>query len=330
MTHLYPSAALFLAITLSGCGGGNSPPDASPEILRIVSDFTFTRDLDNVRLVVAKPNVTIDLAGHTLTTRGAYTGISILASNVTVRNGRITGMGYATGIQVQSCVREADIAPMQEQGAAYESVLYARCIKGTVIEDMTLTRLRMGVYLSDYTQDAVLSRLNASNNDRMGVYLAPSTRGNTVQDSVFTNNGYREVEDAGRPRGSISCDGCVYNVFARNVFQIVDKPYKRVRTVFPSRNYRVPELEFYRNCGEPTFGLAVAMPRIQGADHNLITDNTFKNVGLAIHFQYRQQHQLSNCVPPGYADKSDYNTVSNSRRVGTGVYVLDDGVGNVF
>ena len=80
------------------------------------------------------------------------------------------------------------------------------------------------------------------------------------------------------------------------------------------------------DCGETNFH-GMIQPRLQGADHNLIENNTFKGTTLGIWLQYREHDNLKSCAGR-YPDQANYNTLKGNRYINVKREWRDDGIGN--
>lgn len=158
----------------------------------------------------------------------------------------------------------------------------------------------------------------------MAIYLDAGSKNNIIKNNIFYNNGFRKIEDKGRRRGHISIDSSISNSIISNKFTdtTVKKAYKD-----NNKNYLVPVIELYRNCGEPTKNLDIIVPRLHGADNNIISNNEFNTSGLGIWFKYREHDQLDSCIA-NYLDKADNNTAINN--VFKCISVYDNGINNTW
>ncbi|MEJ2367661.1 MAG: right-handed parallel beta-helix repeat-containing protein [Acidobacteriota bacterium] len=97
---MVPAASVFAS-------GGRIPVYQPGTVIQASGSYYLTRDLDGTALssdviTIQADDVTLDLNGHTLTAAAGYAGVSCdLHSNVTVRNGSVSGGTY--GISLTSC-----------------------------------------------------------------------------------------------------------------------------------------------------------------------------------------------------------------------------------
>ena len=315
---------ILLSLFMISCmeNSKNTNPNKPSEIITISSNFIFENDSYGKQYIINTDNINVNLNGKSIDNNGEYASFIINASNVTIRNGMMKGTGFETGIYLSSCVSINDVEPLNTQGFNYEKTIYNRCDTNTTIDNIKFDNLRTGIYVADYNYSNKIINNKFSNIDRMAIYLSPGSYNNSIKNNSFVNIGYRHIESYGRPRGSISFDSSYGNIVANNYFK--SNP-KWVNTF--SKEYRVPELEFYRNCGETTFG-DIPLPRLHGADSNKIINNTFEQVGLVAWFKYRDHHNI--CSNVIYADKSDNNSITGSKLINIGDFVYDEGTNNIW
>ena len=314
---------LLLLLTFVGCSDRNVNNTSPAKVVNITENTMLSESSRNVQYVIRKNGVTLDLGGLTHYSNGEYAIIKVQSSNVTVKNGSLKGLGFATGINVQTCVRLSDVDPLKNSPENHEPLIYDRCNKGSSIQSVKFENLKTGVYISSYVSNSKIENSNFVNIDRMAIYLDAGSKDTIIENNRFENIGFRHIEDYGRPRGSISIDSSYDNIIIRNYFNSQPKFSKKLLNP-----YRIPELEFYRNCGEPTFG-DVPLPRIHGADNNTITNNTFENVGLVAWFKYRNHDQLGSCVG-NYPDQSNNNNLIGSTLINVEEFVYDEGENNTW
>ena len=301
---------------------------------RIVNDnIVLTNDIINTSLVVTKPNITVDLNNHKLTS--IYDGalIEIRAKNVTIKNGTISSSygikNPPTGVAFVHDLTNNDLPLIINEN--YENTLRSRSpSQNGTVSNVAFENLETGVYVHPYVSNIKIENSKFWNNQRMGVYLDSGSRNNLLLNNNFNNNGMRWGEDKWgvdykRRRGHLSIDASAYNTIKGNHFEDNSK-----RDAYPlkSNNYPVPAIELYRNCGEANFNGRV-LPRLQGANNNVFEENTFKDIKLALWFRYRHHDQIGGCVG-GYEDESNNNIVINSILENTNEHVRDEGANNTF
>lgn len=97
---MVPAASVFAS-------GGRIPVYQPGTVIQASGSYYLTRDLDGSALsadviTIQADDVTLDLNGHTITAATGYAGVSCdLHSNVTVRNGSVSGGTYA--VSLASC-----------------------------------------------------------------------------------------------------------------------------------------------------------------------------------------------------------------------------------
>lgn len=314
----------ILILSLYGCNDNKISNDNKPDNTTVISsNTTLLTNKFNSQYIITKDNITLDLNGKTIYAKGEYAVIIVRASGVIVKNGTIKGAGFATGINTQSCVNINDVDPLNSHPAKHEPLIYQRCNKGLIVDSVKFEDLKTGVYISSYVSDSKIKNSAFKNIDRMAIYLDAGSKNTIIQNNIFKDIGYRNIENYGRPRGSISIDSSYNNTISNNTFNSKPKFSKKL-----FNNYRIPELELYRNCGEKTFG-DIPLPRIHGADNNIIKNNTFTNVGLVTWFKYRDHDQIGSCVG-NYPDQSNNNSITGSTLENVEQFVIDEGVGNTW
>ncbi len=324
------AAAPFLAtgLTLISCDD-NAGPDQIAAVVEVTEDTVLCRDYTNVKFVIKKDNVSLDLGGHTLTNNTDNVTIAVhpKLKNVEISNGVIDGKWSGSGIHFNSTYRPAIIPDILNNTNATENLLWSDNAHGnSSVHDIVFNNIATSVYVDHYISGVHIFDNRFEHNERMAIYLDASSRENVIERNYFLDNGFRPNELFKRRRGHISVDGSMYNVIRDNTF--TDTERKRAY-LFPVEEYDVPAIEFYRNCGQVDSDGGI-FPRLHGADHNQLSDNVFNGVALAIWFRYREHDQLASCNPVRYPDKADYNTVVNSTLNGVDQYVIDEGVGNAF
>lgn len=318
---------LFLFISLLyGCNdGSNVKLEPIKENIKINKSVSLTRNYENTTFTISGNDIVFDLNGFELKNNSNNITIFIAnkSTNVVIKGGTITGNGYATGIHISACVTENDAIQLTKIGSTYEPIIYDKCSNNIRIREMKFSKLRTGVYVANYTYNNLIINSVFNNIDRMAIYLDAGSKNTTIKNNIFFNNGFRSIEDSGRRRGHISIDSSIYNTIENNKF--TDTKIKKAYVNYNTKDYLVPVIELYRNCGEKTPNWNTILPRLNGADYNTINNNEFNTQGLGIWFKYRDHDQLSSCVA-NYPDKSDNNTALGNSFSGISIY--DDGINN--
>ena len=331
ITHMMILNKLFITlastiapIMLISCDDSKVSNNNKPlSTVKITDNLSFTSDRIGKQYIITQDNVTLDLGGHTIYADGEYAAIIVRASGVIIKNGTIKGAGFATGINIQSCVNLDDVDSLNNSPATHEPLIYERCNKGLIVDNIKFENLKTGVYISSYVSGSKIKNSDFKNIDRMAIYLDAGSKNTIIHHSTFIDIGYRDIENYGRPRGSISIDSSYANIISGNTFNSQPKFSKKLLN-----NYRIPELEFYRNCGEKSFG-DTPLPRIHGADNNVVKNNTFKNVGLVAWFKYRDHDQIGSCVG-NYPDQANNNSITGSTLENVEQFVIDEGKNNTW
>lgn len=323
--------ALILSIILFLVYGCNDRVSVTPQkitsIIEITSSTTLTKDYVNTQFIIKGNDIIFNLGSHTIKNYSDTATIVVAdkSSNVTIRNGQLEGNNLATGIYLISCVNENDAIQLTKLNMAYENTLYNRCSNNINIRAIKFKELRTSIYVAAYISNVNIINNVFSDNDRMAIYLDTGSKNTVIKTNIFFNNGFRAVENKGRRRGHISIDASYNNIISTNKF--TDTKIKKAYVNYNSKDYLVPVIELYRNCGEKTVNWNTVLPRLHGADNNIIENNEFNTQGLGIWFKYREHDQLDSCVA-NYPDKSDNNIARNNTFSGTSVY--DDGNNNMW
>lgn len=314
---------------MSSCNDGANPSQIGA-VVEVTKDAVLCRDYTNVKFIISKSNVSLDLGGHTLTnnTNDVTVQVRPELKNVKVVNGTIKGKWTAGGVHFQSTYNMLNIPNIVNNQAVTENRLWAENAHGlSKVENIKFEGIKTSVYIEHYVSGINIRGNQFTDNERMAIYLDASSRQNQIENNHFLDNGFRLHEGFKRRRGHISVDGSTNNVISHNTFK---DTRKKQAYLFSFNNYAVPAIEFYRNCGEasPTGNI---FPRLHGADYNTLDSNTFDGTALAVWFKYRDHDQLSSCGNPvKYSDKADYNTITNSTLVNVDRYVIDEGIGNSY
>jgi hypothetical protein len=168
-----------------------------------------------------------------------------------------------------------------------------------------------GIYVDDYVSDVAIRRVSILRSDAMAIYLEHSSRGITIEDSLFENNSTIKKREA------IAIDSSANNIVRRNIF----------------RHNKAGGIFLYKNCQEHANTDAKQTRRWQGADSNLIENNVFEDEPIGVWIASRQSLDLRklDCGDPYYGEKyvldhAQDNTIRGNifRNVDRGVIVEDD------
>lgn len=327
---MYKKVLTFILslLTLTGCVEGSSPsPQPIIEQVSVVADTKLTRDYENTLFTIRGENITLDLNGHTIRnyTNGNAIHIASGSSRSAVINGTIESNSIGGGVYVGSCVDQKEFDELELSPDSYAAVIRNRCTSYVTISNMRFIKTITGVYVAPYTTYTTISNSYFADNERMAIYLDSGTAYNTIESNRFFDNGFRNNKGT-RKRGHISVDGSQHNTITSNTF--TDSSYKSAYPKYFSiigKNYSVPVIEFYKNCGEaPATGYI--LPRVHGANFNRVFENTFNNVSLVAWLKYRDHDQV--CDNVIYPDEANYNVFFENKLNNVGGYIQDDGIGN--
>ena len=315
-------------IGISGCDG-ESPSGGSTTVVVVSEDTTLDRDMHNTQFRIRGNGTDFNLNGHTLSfdTDGNHVILEAGYIGHGVSNGRLVGKHFGNGIYIASNVMESDV-PKLNQSIGHESVIYSRSSHNPFVRDMIIEGFNNGIYVSSYIVGADITNNRITKADNVGLYLDTATTGSTVTGNTFSDNGWREADSPfARKRGHLSVDASYDNTITVNTF--TDTKYKWALFGGGS-NYPAPMIELYRNCGEGNSDWTThpVLPRLHGADSNVISGNNFNGKGLAIWFAYRRHNNI--CNPVIYPDKADGNVATGNFFAPNVEHVRDDGVGNIY
>ncbi len=311
---------LLISLMFYGCGSTPTverPPDRK---IFLEENLTLQGDVSDVTYYIEKNGVVLDLNGYKIWNQHSGYAVRVRANNAVVKNGIIAGSNVTSGVYFTSCMIPEDIDLLAN--STYGGVIRDRCTHSGTVTGVRFVNVEQGVYVANYVTDILIHGNQFISTDRMGVYLDAGSQNSTISNNLFKDNGYRRASN-GRMRGDISIDSSQYNLITANRFEGNTRRYvQRSR----DRYYPVPAIEVYRNYGEPFVGGRFdgrVLPR-EGANYNEITNNTFTNQSLGIHFQYREQHPLG----VGWPDIADSNRASGNTFVDTDHQIFDDGKDN--
>jgi parallel beta-helix repeat protein len=154
----------------------------------ITQDTTLTQDLTNCTddgLVVAAPNVTLDLGGHTVAGWGNGAGIRIKADNVTVRNGRVTD--FFEGVFAEGSMYTSIAGGTVSNLTLRRDGISLLNAYGWTIDGNDIAWGRDGIYFYNADQTLVTSnRVARFTGD--GLYSVGASDGVTVSANKFVDN----------------------------------------------------------------------------------------------------------------------------------------------
>ncbi|WP_245916921.1 DUF7594 domain-containing protein [Nocardioides gansuensis] len=164
----------------------------------IVASTLVTNDLTNCLgdgLVIGAPNITVDLAGHTIDGVGLGVGIRIDGfGEVTVRNGSVTDFDY--GVQLNTGTARGLVEQLMltaNQVAAVELLDADGPAGGNTIKSNRLEGNGLGISLVNGTSGATVVGNTVLENAREGVVLHGSA-GNVLDGNQFVGGSDRAIE----------------------------------------------------------------------------------------------------------------------------------------
>lgn len=214
-------------------------------------------------VTISRSNVTFDCNGATLDGSGGQrTAITIIQPDdkgqtnppvirdITVKNCTIRNYpGGAIAIRNPYSGRAKQQSPDEVRERSPRNVV----IDGLRASNLSGAGVGIGRFVQGVTvQNAVFQDISSP-----AIYLSPSSAGNTIRNSQFTNIGTRD--NMGK-REALAVDGSIRNTITSNSF----------------RNGAAGGIFLYKNCGEND-----GFPRKEGASGNKITGNTFEDMPAA-------------------------------------------------
>lgn len=269
-------------------------------------------------------NVSLDLNGSTLTSRGLASAVNFLTSNpqnptrnVTVKNGTI--QGYGTALFINRVLTSEDLQALRANPQSYYPYIQQTATSRVTIDNLRFIKPQgSAIYIWTGNNRVTIKNTYITEAQGPAITLGVGSFGNVVVDNVIVNSGY--LDSQGRPREgrgmreAIAVDGSYDNRIARNTMQ---------------GNAR-GGVHLYSNCGEKFHTDPNYVPRIFDAERNLIRNNLIKDNGPggAVEIGKRVDWNLEDwdCAKPVYArfltfkyywDNSGYNRVEGNRGNGS-------------
>ena len=284
----------FIALALPLLTGCLAEPMFVDEIVSVTENITLDSDVLKTRYVVTTAGVVIDGSGYTINGRcnTDCIGLSIAADNVTVRN--VTVTGFDGGVSISRAA----------SGVTFENV--------NVVDNV-----QHGIYVDANASNFTCRECNLSDNGAMGIYLEYNTHGNVIENSVISNNGYRD-KDTGdwienlKNSKKDKREGLAIDASQSNVIRNTD-----------FHGNALAAITLYRNCGERGFR------REWGASYNTIQGGNFSDDILVA---ARQDRDLSewDCQEPYVlnnkfiTDDAEFNVIDGVTLEGNARIIIRD------
>ena len=252
-----------------------------------------SRCVYNASIVISDSDTVLDCSGATLDggdllkTAILINGRGKKINNVTIRNCRLVNF-VGRVINVTSGIPKWSLSKDIEKN-------YSVSPEKIVIDNVSVTGGRGGVYFDSYVTDSVLRNSVVRGADKVGIYLEQGSKGISILDNKIIKNGV-----SGRREG-VAIDSSANNLIKGNIFD-----GNGAGGVF-----------LYKNCGE-NFKSGKSVLRWQPSDHNRIVDNVFRSQPVGVWVASRQSRDLSKwgCGDPALDGRSRfYEDFANNNHV---------------
>jgi Ricin-type beta-trefoil lectin domain/Right handed beta helix region len=172
---------------------------------------------------------------------------------------------------------------------ATDAARYAAAPNRILIRNTKVTNANWSeIYVDAYSQNVTLDAVTVEDETGAGVYLEYASRKNVIKNSLFI--GKTDPTDFAKIRiglapAAIHVDGSASNLIANNTF----------------RRYG-GGVKLYKNCGEHGLnGGENSVPRLQGANNNVIRDNVFEDLTFGVGVAARQEQNSPDCGDDFYS-----------------------------
>lgn len=288
-----------------------------------------------VRFVLDSANTSLDCNGAQLSPReGEETNKSAITiapktdqaiSNIAVANCHVSGYGHALHIHQHTNPNiryvKGFIDPDANRALAPHDI--------RIINLSSRGSDNSGIFVGDHVHHVSFDRLTVMRSGTVGLYLEFGSQHNSIQHSVFIDNGYRTFKPN---REAISVDSSSFNRIKDNEFI----------------HNGAGGIQLYRNCfehaGDPS--RSNHFKRTESAANNVIEHNTFRDEPVGVWVASRQSRNLKGfeCgayplaetfIASYYIDSAKNNVIKDNTfiNVDQGIIVEDDGtqiIGNDF
>lgn len=141
---------LLISILIYGCNDiSNNNIEDITNIITINTSTTLTKNYKNTSFLIKGDNITFNLNGYTLINNSDKNTIIVenKSTNIKIFNGIISGNGYATGINIATCINNNSVKELENLKFLYENTLYDNCSNNIKINSIRFTNLRTGIYI---------------------------------------------------------------------------------------------------------------------------------------------------------------------------------------
>lgn len=237
--------------------------------------------------------------------------------NIAVANCHVSGYGHALHIRQKTNpnVRYAKgfIDPDANRALAPHDI--------RIVNLSSTNSGNSGIFVGDHVHHVSFDKLTIMRSGTVGLYLEFGSQYNTVQNSVFADNGYRSFKPN---REAIAVDSSSFNTIKDNQFI-----HNGAGAVF-----------LYRNCFEHANDASQSnhFKRTESAANNIISGNTFRDEPVGVWVASRQSRNLKGfecgayplaetMLASYYIDSAKNNIIKDNTfiNIDNGIIVEDDG-----
>ncbi|NQD58031.1 right-handed parallel beta-helix repeat-containing protein [Pseudomonas sp. CM25] len=217
--------------------------------------------------------------------------------NVEVSNCRLHGYDKAA-VMVTSGLSGEELAKDRDKS-------YTLAPSNIVLDGLEVSGSRgNGVHFNAYVNNSILKRSTIAKSRGVGVYLGQSSRGISIVDNKFIENG--GIDKPKGHREALAIDSSARNIVKGNIF---------------SKN-AAGAIFLYKNCGEK-FDRPGAVLRWQSSNDNLIESNVFKDEKVGVWVASRQSRDLSRWKcgdDPVSVDGKYYRDYANNNKIKNNIF----------
>lgn len=238
-------------------------------------------------------------------------------ANIAVANCHVQGYGHALNIRQKSNpnvrYNKGLIDPEANRALAPRDI--------RIINVSSNGSNNSGIFVGDHVQRVTFDQLRVARSGTVGLYLEFGSQHNTIQNSVFVDNGFRSFKPN---REAIAIDASGFNTIQNNEFI----------------HNGAGGVLLYRNCFEHADEPSRSnhFKRTESARDNIIKDNTFRDEPVGVWVASRQSRNLKGFACGAYPlaetllasyhiDSAKDNQILGNTfiQVDTGIIVEDDG-----
>ena len=238
-------------------------------------------------------------------------------ANIAVANCHVQGYGHAVNIRQKTNPNVRYSKGLSDPAA--NRALAPRDIR--IVNVSSEGSNNSGIFVGDHVQRVTFDKLRVARAGTVGLYLEFGSQHNTIQNSVFVDNGFRSFKPN---REAIAVDSSSFNTIQNNQFI----------------HNGAGSVLLYRNCFEHADDPSQSnhFKRTESARNNIIKDNTFRDEPVGVWVASRQSRNLKGFACGAYPlaetllasyhiDSAKDNQILGNTfiQVDTGIIVEDDG-----